>query len=161
MNDGIAEKLRQLPDSPGGYRMLSQGRIIYVGKAISLKNRVRYYFQSSRNHSPKVLAMVEKIDDFETILCQSELEALVLENNLIKQHQPYYNILLKDDKTYPYIRIDEKAPFPKLELVRRVEKGRRPIFWPLFRRQYGTGNSRRRISGVSIAHLFARHAAHL
>lgn len=132
MNDVIAEKLRQLPDSPGVYRMLSQGRIIYVGKAISLKNRVRSYFQSSRNHSPKVLAMVEKIDDFETILCQSELEALVLENNLIKQHQPYYNILLKDDKTYPYIRIDEKAPFPKLELVRRVEKDGARYFGPYF-----------------------------
>ena len=97
MNDILKQKLAALPDSPGSYIMKSGGRIIYVGKAVSLKNRVRSYFQQGRPHAPKVQAMVDKIDDFETILCRTELEALILENNLIKKHKPYYNILLKDE----------------------------------------------------------------
>ena len=100
MTDIVAEKLQLLPDSPGVYIMKdAQGKIIYVGKAIVLKNRVRQYFQSGKNHSPKVRAMVARIADFETILTGSEVEALILECNLIKKHRPHYNISLKDDKS--------------------------------------------------------------
>ncbi|MBQ2114049.1 MAG: GIY-YIG nuclease family protein, partial [Selenomonadales bacterium] len=102
MNTEIQEKLQLLPDKPGVYLMKNADkRIIYVGKAINLKNRVRSYFQSSKNHSPKVRAMVEKIATFEYIITTSEIEALILECNLIKRHRPRYNISLKDDKTYP------------------------------------------------------------
>ena len=128
----ISEKLRQLPGTPGVYLMRSEGEIIYVGKAVSLKNRVRSYFMASANHTAKVSAMVEKIDDFDVILCDTELEALVLENNLIKTHQPYYNILLKDGKTYPYICIDFDDPFPIIQVVRRVEKDGCKYFGPYF-----------------------------
>ncbi len=117
----LQQKLRELPDSPGCYLMKSAGKIIYVGKAVNLKNRVKSYFQSSRNHSPKVLAMVEKIEDFDIMLCDTNLEALILECNLIKRHLPYYNILLKDDKHYPYLRIDVREDFPRLELARRMK----------------------------------------
>jgi excinuclease ABC subunit C len=131
-NDAIQEKLKQLPDSPGVYMMRSEGEIIYVGKAVSLKNRVRSYFTASKNHTAKVTAMVDKIDDFDIILCDTELEALVLENNLIKTHQPYYNILLKDGKTYPYICVDFSDPFPVLQVVRKVEKDGCKYFGPYF-----------------------------
>lgn len=110
--------------------MKSEGKIIYVGKAKNLKNRVSQYFHASRNHTPKVLAMVEKIDDFDIILVDGELEAFALECNLIKKHRPHYNILLKDDKHYPYIRIDLKEDFPKPELVRRQEKDGAKYFGP-------------------------------
>ncbi len=123
-------KIKNLPDSPGVYIMKHEGDIIYVGKAISLKNRVRQYFQSSRGHGAKVLAMVEKIDDFDIILCDTELEALILECNLIKLHRPWYNILLKDDKQYPYIRIDQKQKYPRVELVRKMEKDGAKYFGP-------------------------------
>ena len=130
-NPRIQEKLKNLPEQPGVYLMHdADGAIIYVGKAISLKNRVRQYFQSSRGHSPKVQAMVEKIDDLEWILCDNELEALILENNLIKEHKPHYNILLKDDKTYPYVRIDPNAPFPRVEVVRRIADDGAKYFGP-------------------------------
>ena len=100
----IQENLKKLPDEPGVYLHKDKlGQIIYVGKAVSLKKRVRQYFQSSKNMDPKVRAMVANIEEFEYIRCGSEMEALVLENNLIKKYQPKYNILLRDDKTYPYI----------------------------------------------------------
>ena len=118
MNDTIARKLSLLPDSPGCYLMKEQGKIIYVGKAVNLKNRVRSYFHG-RDHTPKVAAMVSHIEDFDIMLCRTNLEALILECNLIKLHKPYYNILLKDDKHYPYIRIDLKEPFPRVTLARR------------------------------------------
>ena len=106
MNDVVAEKLKLLPEKPGVYLMKNKrGQIIYVGKAIKLKNRVRQYFQSSRNHSAKTIAMVSHIEDFETIITDNELEALILECNLIKKHHPKYNIMLRDDKTYPYLKI--------------------------------------------------------
>lgn len=130
MNPQLEIKLRQLPDSPGCYLMKSRGEIIYVGKAKNLKNRVRQYFQSSRNHTPKVLAMVEKVDDFDIVLVDGELEALILECNLIKLHQPFYNILLKDDKQYPYIRIDTRQDFPRVELVRRMGRDGARYFGP-------------------------------
>ncbi len=110
-----------MPDSPGVYIMKdSRGKIIYVGKAVVLKNRVRQYFQSGKNHSAKVRAMVAKIADFETIVTSTEVEALILECNLIKKHRPRYNISLKDDKTYPYLKLTLGEKFPRIVLTRRV-----------------------------------------
>ena len=129
MTEEVREKLRLLPDSPGCYLMRSEGEIIYVGKAVNLKNRVRSYFHG-QGHSPKVAAMVARVDDFDIMLCDTNLEALILECNLIKQHKPYYNILLKDDKHYPYIRIDEREPFARVELVRRMQKDGARYFGP-------------------------------
>lgn len=112
-----------LPSLPGVYKMLDKdGVIIYVGKAVSLKNRVRQYFQSSKNHGSKVRAMVSHICDLETIVVGNETEALTLESNLIKELMPKYNILLKDDKHFPYVCINTNQPFPRLEVVRRVKK---------------------------------------
>ena len=130
MNENLELKLRLLPDSPGCYLMKSEGKVIYVGKAVNLKNRVRQYFHPSKNHTPKVRAMVEKIDDFDTVLVDGELEAFILECNLIKLHMPRYNILLKDDKHYPYIRIDMRKDFPKVELVRRMNRDGAKYFGP-------------------------------
>lgn len=122
MNQIIEEKLRLLPSAPGVYKMFNAaGEVIYVGKAVSLKNRVRQYFQSSKNHTPKVRAMVSHIADFETLRTANETEALTLESNLIKQFRPRYNILLKDDKHFPYVRIDYRQDFPRVEIVRRVQ----------------------------------------
>ena len=129
MNETIAQKLRLLPDSPGCYQMKENGKIIYVGKAINLKNRVRSYFHG-RDHTPKVAAMVSHIDDFDIILCRTNLEALILECNLIKLHKPYYNILLKDDKHYPYIPIDLSEPFPRVTLARRQAADGAKYFGP-------------------------------
>jgi len=123
-------KIANLPDSPGCYIMKSEGKVIYVGKAKNLKNRVKQYFQSSRGHSPKVRAMVARIDDFELVLADTELEALVLEANLIKKHTPFYNILLKDDKHYPFIAIDPSKPFPAPELRRKKERDGARYFGP-------------------------------
>src|SRR5690242_11817060 len=101
----LEEKLKNLPTQPGVYIMKDENNeIIYIGKAINLKNRVRQYFQASKNHPLKVVIMVEKIRDLEYIITDSELEALILECNLIKKHRPRYNVLLKDDKHYPYIK---------------------------------------------------------
>lgn len=123
MNTIIKEKLKLLPSSPGVYKMFNAaGEVIYVGKAISLKNRVRQYFQSSKNHPPKVTAMVRQIADFEYIRVANETEAFSLESNLIKEFKPKYNILLKDDKHFPYIRVDLRQDFPRLDVVRRVKK---------------------------------------
>ena len=130
MTEELRLKIDNLPDSPGCYLMKHQGEIIYVGKAKNLKNRVRQYFQNSRAHTPKVQAMVDKVDDFEIVLVDGELEAFILECNLIKRHKPFYNILLKDDKHYPYIRIDLKQDFPKVELVRRQAKDGARYFGP-------------------------------
>lgn len=119
MNDVLQEKIRLLPESPGCYIMKSGGEIIYVGKAVNLKNRVRQYFHGS--HTPKVAAMVSRVDDFDLMLCQTNLEALTLECNLIKKYKPFYNILLKDDKHYPYLRIDFHEHYPRLTLARRMD----------------------------------------
>ena len=129
MNEQIAQKLKMLPDSPGCYQMKEQGKIIYVGKAVNLKNRVRSYFQT-RDHTPKVAAMVRLIDDFDILLCNTNLEALTLECNLIKRHMPHYNILLKDDKHYPYVRIDKREPFPRVTIARRMQKDGAQYFGP-------------------------------
>lgn len=130
MTEELRLKIENLPDSPGCYLMKRQGEIIYVGKAVNLKNRVRSYFQNSRGHTLKVAAMVEKIDDFDVMLCSTNLEALILECNLIKRHKPYYNILLKDDKHYPYVRVDMQKPFPRLQVARRIEKDGAKYFGP-------------------------------
>lgn len=129
MNETLSLKIKNLPDSPGCYLMKEDGQIIYVGKAVNLKNRVRSYF-CTREHTPKVAAMISHITDFDIILCRTNLEALILECNLIKLHRPYYNILLKDDKHYPYIRIDQSAPFPRIEVVRRMQKDGARYFGP-------------------------------
>ena len=129
MNEIIAQKLKLLPDSPGCYQMKENGKIIYVGKAVNLKNRVRSYFHG-RDHTPKVAAMVSHVDDFDILLCRTNLEALILECNLIKLHRPYYNILLKDDKHYPYIRLDLREPFPRVALARRQEADGGRYFGP-------------------------------
>ena len=122
MNTILEDKIALLPEKPGVYKMLdASGTVIYVGKAKILKNRVRQYFHASKNHSPKVQAMVSHIADFETIEVHSEVEALSLESNLIKEFMPKYNILLKDDKHFPYFRIDMKQDFPRIEIVRRVK----------------------------------------
>ena len=131
MTDIVTEKLQLLPSSPGVYLMKNaQGKVIYVGKAVVLKNRVRQYFQSSRNQSPKVRAMVAKVADFETILTGSEIEALILECNLIKKYRPRYNISLKDDKTYPYVKVTLAEEYPRVLLTRRIVKDGARYFGP-------------------------------
>ncbi|MGN0704084.1 MAG: excinuclease ABC subunit UvrC [Lentihominibacter sp.] len=118
----IQENLKKLPDCPGVYMHKDRlGNIIYVGKAVSLKNRVRQYFQSKRNMPPKVRSMVENIAEFEYITAGSEMEALILECNLIKKYRPKYNVLLRDDKTYPYIRITNED-YPRILKTRMVKK---------------------------------------
>ena len=131
MTEIVAEKLKLLPDKPGVYIMKNtEGRIIYVGKAIVLKNRVRQYFQSNKNHSPKVRAMVSHIADFEIIMTASEVEALILECNLIKKHRPRYNISLKDDKSYPYVKVTVQEDFPRVFITRRILKDGARYFGP-------------------------------
>ena len=125
------ERLSTIPEEPGVYLMKDKtGKIIYVGKAKILKNRVRQYFQSPERHAPKVRAMVANISDFEYILTDSELEALILECNLIKKYRPYYNILLKDDKSYPYIKVTIQDDYPKIFLSRRMVKDGAKYFGP-------------------------------
>lgn len=127
----IQEHLKTLPASPGVYIMKDKfGNVIYVGKAVSLKNRVRQYFQSSKNHSNKVRSMVKNIFSFEYIMTDSELEALILECNLIKKYKPKYNILLRDDKTYPYIKVTVNEDYPRVLKVRRILKDKAKYFGP-------------------------------
>ncbi len=129
--EALGEKLKNLPDRPGVYIMKDEtGDIIYIGKAISIKNRVRQYFQSSRGHSPKVRTMVGQIWDFDYIITDSELEALILECNLIKKHRPKYNVLLKDDKSYPYIKITTEEEYPRIIITRKVKKDNNKYFGP-------------------------------
>ena len=127
----LEEELKKLPDKPGVYIMHDKiGTIIYVGKAVSLKNRVRQYFRSSTNHSAKIKRMVSKIDYFEYIITDSELEALVLECNLIKEHSPKYNTMLKDDKTYPFIKITTGEHFPRVLFSRKIVHGTGKYYGP-------------------------------
>ena len=127
----IEEELKKLPAKPGVYIMHdADDTIIYVGKAISLKNRVRQYFQGSRNLGIRKEQMVEQIARFEYIITDSELEALVLECNLIKEHTPKYNILLKDDKTYPFIKVTVGEDYPRIQIVRRVKKDKSRYYGP-------------------------------
>lgn len=126
----IEDKLKDLPDSPGVYIMRNaDGEVIYVGKAVVLKNRVRQYFQHTEKQR-KVQAMVDRIADFEYIITPGEKDALALENNLIKKYKPYYNILLKDDKTSPYIRIDTKSDYPTITVTRKVKRDGASYYGP-------------------------------
>lgn len=132
MNSKIREKLKLLTTKPGVYVMRDiDGVVIYVGKAKNLKNRVSQYFRNSPKLS-KVQAMVDNVDDFEYFIAASEMDALALESNLIKKYQPFYNILLKDGKQFPYIKIDLKMPYPRLEIVRKVKKDGAKYFGPYF-----------------------------
>lgn len=127
----IEEELKKLPAQPGVYIMHDEkDEIIYVGKAISLKNRVRQYFQSSRNKTAKIEKMVSHIARFEYIITDSELEALVLECNLIKEHRPRYNTMLKDDKTYPYIKVTASEEYPRILFSRQMKKDKNKYFGP-------------------------------
>ena len=127
----IEEELKKLPAKPGVYIMHDEkDDIIYVGKAISLKNRVRQYFQSSRNKGVKIEQMVTHISRFEYIVTDSELEALVLESNLIKEHRPKYNTMLKDDKSYPFIKVTLSETYPRILFARRMKKDKSRYFGP-------------------------------
>ena len=127
----IEEELKKLPGKPGVYIMHGEkDEIIYVGKAVSLKNRVRQYFQSSRNKGAKIEQMVTHITRFEYIVTDSELEALVLECNLIKEHRPKYNTMLKDDKTYPFIKVTVNEPYPRVLFSRSMKKDKAKYFGP-------------------------------
>lgn len=128
----LQTKLKNLPNEPGVYIMYdADGNILYVGKAKILKNRVRQYFHASTNKTEKVLAMLSHVADFRYIITASEADALSLENTLIKKHTPPYNILLKDDKQYPYIKVDLRSDFPKFVSTRKLSKDRCKYFGPL------------------------------
>lgn len=127
----IEEELKKLPGKPGVYLMHdARDEIIYVGKAVSLKNRVRQYFQSSRNKGLKIESMVPQIARFEYIVTDSELEALVLECNLIKEYRPKYNTMLKDDKAYPFIRVTLQEEYPRVLFSRTMKKDKSKYFGP-------------------------------
>lgn len=127
----ISEELKKLPTKPGVYlHHDSRDEIIYIGKAKNLKNRVSQYFQNGPKHSPKIEKMVTQIAYFEYIITDSEVEALILENNLIKEHHPRYNTMLRDDKTYPYIRLTVSDAFPKLVLTRKIRKDKDRYYGP-------------------------------
>lgn len=124
-------KIKDVPDNPGVYLMLDDdGNIIYVGKAKNLKNRLKSYFFNIANRTAKVMAMLEHVADFRYIICASEIDALLTENNLIKKHHPRYNILLKDDKAYPFLRIDMKEKYPTITLVRKLKNDGAKYFGP-------------------------------
>ncbi len=133
-NKGMVDfkaKIKDVPDNPGVYLMLDKdGNIIYVGKAKNLKNRLRSYFFNLSNRTAKVMAMLEHVEDFRYIICASEVDALLTENNLIKKHSPRYNILLKDDKAYPFLRIDLKEKYPGITLVRKLKNDGAKYFGP-------------------------------
>ena len=121
--DALQSKLDHLPNHPGVYLFRdASGELLYVGKAASLADRVRSYFQRGADHSPKTTVLVSQIGDLETIVTRSELEALILESNLIKRHRPRFNVVLRDDKQYPYLRLPIKDRFPRLSIVRKVQK---------------------------------------
>ena len=126
----LKEKANDLPLSPGVYLMMDKtGKVIYVGKAKKLKNRVSQYFQDSAAHNAKTRQMVAQVDHFDTIFVSSEFEALVLENSLIKRHMPHYNILLKDDKGYPFVRLSRES-YPRFSLVNRIAGDSARYFGP-------------------------------
>lgn len=127
----LEQKLALLPDKPGVYIYKDrQGHILYIGKALSLRQRVRSYFQASADHSSKVRALVQKIHDLEIIITNSEVDALILESNLIKEHQPWFNIRIKDDKHYPYLKLTMRETFPRLLVARRIQKDGAKYFGP-------------------------------
>src|SRR5215210_1301397 len=128
---GFEERLKALPHSPVVYLMRNRANdIIYVGKALSLNNRVRSYFRSLKGQAPKVWRMVDSVYDFEYILTGTELEALILENQLIKKHKPRYNIRLKDDKTYPYIKVTVQEEWPRVVPTRKIAQDGAAYYGP-------------------------------
>jgi len=129
----LAEKVDQVPDRPGVYLYKDgKAQVIYVGKAASLRSRVRSYFQESRARDPKTDALVRQIRDLDVILTDNELEALILESNLIKKHRPRYNIILRDDKHYPFLKLTTNEPFPRLVVARRIQKDGAAYFGPFY-----------------------------
>ena len=131
MNEKIDRALAVLPNRPGVYLMRDEkGKIIYVGKAVVLKNRVRSYFRNLAAHTPKVKALVAKVHDIETIVTDNEMEALILECNLIKEHRPRYNISLKDDKSYPYLKVTLQEEFPRIYVTRRIMRDGAKYYGP-------------------------------
>ena len=123
MKPTIKETLRNLPDSPGVYIMRdNDNKVIYVGKAKALKNRVRFYFRNSQDMDAKTAALVSNVKFLEYIVTHTEEEAFILENTLIKKYRPKYNILLKDDKSYPLIRISVQEDYPRIDVVRKIQK---------------------------------------
>ncbi|NGZ96571.1 MAG: excinuclease ABC subunit C [Nitrospira sp. WS110] len=149
MTETLHSKLAHLPSSPGVYLFKNgQGDIIYIGKAAVLADRVRSYFQKGTDHSPKTSLLVSQITDLETMVTRSELEALILESNLVKRHKPRFNIVLRDDKQYPYVRLPIRDDFPRLSIVRRVQKDGALYYGP-----YTPANALRETLKV-IKHVF-------
>src|SRR6185437_8087781 len=149
MTSDLHSKLAHLPGNPGVYLFKNaQGEIIYIGKAAVLADRVRSYFQKGADHSPKTSLLVGHITDVETMVTRSELEALILESNLVKRHKPRFNIVLRDDKQYPYVRLPVKDDFPRLSIVRRVQKDGALYYGP-----YTPANALRETLKV-IKHVF-------
>ncbi|HEX5647816.1 MAG TPA: excinuclease ABC subunit UvrC [Nitrospira sp.] len=147
--DALQSKLSHLPDTPGVYLFKNgQGEIVYIGKAAVLADRVRSYFQKGADHSPKTTLLVSQVADMETMVTRSELEALILESNLVKRHKPRFNIVLRDDKQYPYVRLPIKDDFPRLSIVRRVQKDGALYYGP-----YTPANALRETLKV-IKHVF-------
>jgi excinuclease ABC subunit C len=145
----LQSKLDYLPGNPGVYLFKNlQGEIIYIGKAAVLADRVRSYFQTCTNHSPKTSLLVSQVADLETMVTRSELEALILESNLVKRHRPRFNVVLRDDKQYPYLRLPIKENFPRLSIVRRVQKDGALYYGP-----YTPANALRETLKV-IKHVF-------
>src|ERR1700675_3534021 len=129
----LEEKLASLPDRPGVYLYKdAKAQVIYVGKAASLKSRVRSYFQESRARDPKTDALVGQIRDLDVIVTGNELEALILESTLVKRHRPRYNIILRDDKHYPFLKLTTDEEFPRLVVARRVQKDGAAYFGPFY-----------------------------
>lgn len=162
-SEQIEEELKKLPVTPGVYIMQDEkGGVLYVGKAVNLRNRVRSYFRVSTKKTPKIQKMVSLIDHFDYILTDTELEALVLENNLIKEYSPKYNTLLKDDKTYPYIKVTIQEKFPRILISRQVKKDKARYFGPyasnqavgdivdLFSKMYRIRTCNKNIDGANI-----------
>lgn len=147
----LLEKANDLPLAPGVYLMMdASGKVIYVGKAKKLKNRVSQYFQLGTGHNEKTRRMVSQVNHFDTIFVSSEFEALILENSLIKQHQPHYNILLKDDKGYPFVRLSH-GPYPRFTLANKTADDGARYFGPSAR----AGETRAAIDAVCAAFRLA------
>ena len=157
--DELKEKAHALPLKPGVYIMQdAKNEVIYVCKAKALKNRVSQYFANLASHTEKTRAMVSQIDHFDVIVADSEFEALILENSLIKRHQPHYNILLKDDKGYPYIRLTVKEPYPRFSLANRAaEDGARPLRQPGEHPEYHRRPARRPEAALVQPEVPPRH----
>ena len=139
MEDGLTRKLEAIPLEPGVYLLLDRnGKVLYIGKAKSLRPRVRSYFREGGDGRFQVRFLMRRVRDFETLIARSEKEALILENNLIKQYKPKFNVLLRDDKTYPYIRYTAFEKYPRVYVTRRLRKDGSLYFGPFFRTAWRT-----------------------